>query len=119
MIEHFRNYGDFVNRKNERIICFNVSRTYSGHERANLYECTRKYWKINGERAEKADLVCAICHGIIIGVFKPLRWFPTKNDKYQGSWEFEGEQILDSPYQNQDISKIIRKRQNPVTYINM
>ena len=40
MIEPFRNYGDFVNHKNKRIICFNVSRTYLGCERPNLYECT-------------------------------------------------------------------------------
>ena len=26
MIEPFKDYGDFVNHKNERIICFNVSR---------------------------------------------------------------------------------------------
>lgn len=57
MIEPFRNYGDFVNHKNKRIICFNVSRTYLGCERPNLYECTRKYWRLNGQRAKKADLV--------------------------------------------------------------
>lgn len=51
MIEPFRNYGDFVNHKNKRIICFNVSRTYLGCERPNLYECTRKYWRLNGQRA--------------------------------------------------------------------
>ena len=99
MIEPFRDYGDFVH-KDERIVCFNVSKTYLGCERPNLYECTRKYWRLNGQRAKKADLVFAICSGYI-------------------GWEFEGEQIFDSPYQNQDISKIVRNRQNPVMYINM
>ena len=60
MIEPFKDYGDFVNHKNERIICFNVSRTYLGCERPNLYECTRKYWRLNGQRAKKADLVFAL-----------------------------------------------------------
>lgn len=35
---------------NERIVCFNISRTWRNRERANLYECTRKYWRLNGER---------------------------------------------------------------------
>lgn len=109
MIEPFRNYGDFVNHKNKRIICFNVSRTYLGCERPNLYECTRKYWRLNGQRAKKADLVFAICSGYIVGVFKPQRWFPTQCEKYKGRWEFEGEQIFDSSYLNQDISKIYVK----------
>ena len=98
MIEPFKDYGDFVNHKNERIICFNVSRTYLGCERPNLYECTRKYWRLNGQRAKKADLVFAICCGYIVGIFKPHHWFPTQCEKYKGRWEFEGEQIFDYPY---------------------
>ena len=119
MIESLKMCGDFVNLKNERIICFNVSKTYLGCERPNLYECTRKYWRLNGQRANNADLVFAICRGYIVGVFKPHRWFPTQYEKYKGRWESEGEQIFDSPYQKQDISKIVRNRQNPVMYINM
>lgn len=53
MIEPFKDYGDFVNHKNERIICFNVSRTYLGCERPNLYECIRKYWRLNGNEPRK------------------------------------------------------------------
>ena len=36
--EAFKDYGDFVNHKNERIICFNVSRTYLGCERPFLFQ---------------------------------------------------------------------------------
>lgn len=87
MIEPFKDYGDFVNHKNERIICFNVSRTYLGCERPNLYECTRKYWRLNGQRAKKADLVFAICCGYIVGIFKPhQRFLPNvRNTKDDGS----------------------------------
>lgn len=67
MIESLKMCGDFVNLKNERIICFNVSKTYLGCERPNLYECTRKYWRLNGQRANNADLVFAICRGISLG----------------------------------------------------
>lgn len=66
----FRDYGSFENRNNDRIICFNVSRTYLQCERPNLYECTRKYWRLCGERAQNADLVFAVCSGYIVGVFR-------------------------------------------------
>lgn len=65
MNEHFKDCGNFVNINNERIICFNVSKTYRNHKRPTLYECTCKYWKLNGQRANKADLVFAIC-GVIL-----------------------------------------------------
>lgn len=38
MIEPLKDYGDFVPQKDERIVYFNVSRTYLGCERPNLYK---------------------------------------------------------------------------------
>ncbi len=117
MKEPFRDYGIFKNRMNEKILCLNVNRTYFLCERPNLYECTRKYWRLNGNRAQNAELIFAISQGYIVGVFKPTRWF--LSEKYIGRWEFEGEQIKDSPYILMDISHLLGKRQNPVMYINM
>ena len=119
MEEIFRDYGFFENKKNERIVCFNISRTYLLCERPNLYECTRKYWRLNGERAKKADFVFAVCCGIIVGVYKPSIWYPTENTEYVRRWEFEGEEIKDSAYLQMNISNLLGKRQNPVMYINM
>ena len=115
----FQDYGSFENVNNDKIICFNVSKTYLQCERPNLYECTRKYWRLNGERAQNADLVFAVCSGYIIGVFKPIRWYPTTSEKYKGRWEFDGEEIVDSPFINMDISHLTGRRQNPVMYLNM
>ena len=99
----FRDYGRFENKSNNRIICFNV----------------RKYWRLNGERAKKAEYVFAVSSGYIVGVFKPTHWFLTDSNEYVGRWEFEGEEILDSPYLHMDISHLIGKRQNPVSYLNV
>lgn len=117
MEKPFRDYGLFENKKNEKILCVNVSRTYLLHERPSLYECTRKYWRVNGERAQNAELVFAVSQGYIVGVFRPTRWYPS--EEYIGRWEFEGEEIKDSPYILMDISHMTGKRQNPVMYINM
>lgn len=119
MKEPFRDYGFFNNDNKERIVCFNISKTYLLNERPNLYECTRKYWRLDGKRAMKANFVFAVCCGIIVGVFKPNIWFQTENSIYTGRWEFEGEEIKKSPYLLMNISKLLGKRQNPVAYINM
>ncbi len=117
MEEPFRDYGLFENRMNEKILCLNVSRTYLRCERPTLYDCARKYWRLNGNRAQNAELVFAISQGYIVGVFKPTRWF--LSEEYIGRWEFEGRPIEDSPYILMDISHMQGKRQNPVMYINM
>ena len=117
MDEPFRDYGYFENKKDEKILCLNVNRTYLMNERPSLYECTRKYWRLNGNRAQHAELVFAFSQGHIVGVFKPIRWFLSKD--YVGRWEFEGEQIKDSTYILMNISHLLEKRQNPVMYINM
>lgn len=111
------NYVVFENNGSEKIIGFNITKSYQRHERPNIYECTRKYWRLNVRRAKNADLALGICSGIIIGVFKPLRWY--KSEGYPGRWEFDGEEIENSSYLNMDISAFMGKRQNPVMYINM
>ena len=73
----FRDYGRFENESNNQIICLNVTRTYLHNKRPSLYECVRKYWRLNGERAKKAEYVFVICSGYIVGVFKPPHWFLT------------------------------------------
>ena len=50
----FKDYGRFENDSNNRIVCFNVTRTYLLRERPSLYDCVRMYWRLNGERAKKA-----------------------------------------------------------------
>ena len=71
----FQDYGSFENVNNDKIICFNVSKTYL--------------------------------------------WYPTTSEKYKGRWEFDGEEIVDSPFINMDISHLTGRRQNPVMYLNM
>ena len=61
MEEVFRDYGVFENANNNRIVCVNITKTYLLHQRPNLYDCTRKWWRLSGERAQNADFVFAIC----------------------------------------------------------
>lgn len=113
----FRNCEVWKNNTSEKILCLNVSKTHFSGKRPNLYECTRKYWRLNGERAKHADLVFAVNSGIIVGVYKPTVWYPSQ--VMIGRWEFEGEELHDSPHLLMNISDFLGRRQNPVMYINM
>lgn len=59
--------------KEDKIICININKTYVNNQRADIYDATRHYWRININRARRATHVLAICRGIVRAVFKPER----------------------------------------------
>lgn len=114
-------------QKTDKLICININKTYNRPDvdqfgvRDNIYEATRKYWKLNGRRAKNADYVLATYQGIVRAVFKPIRWIESEKAFETGKrWEFEGEEILRSKYLNKSVKHLINKgNQNPILYINM
>lgn len=119
--------SELVPGHQDRLICININKTYNRPEadffgtRDNIYEATRKYWKLNGNRAKQADYVLATYQGIVRAVFKPTRWFISNRQFDTGDrWEFEGVEVPDSPYLNTSVKDYIRPgNQNPFFYINM
>lgn len=99
----------------DRIICFKVGKV----KRENLYEMTRKYWKLNILRAEKATHVLAIIDGIVQAVYLPGRWYPTKETNCIGRYEFDGEEDFQSEYIGKSVANYYGRSQNPIKYINM
>ena len=53
----------------DRIICVKVGKV----KRENLYEMTRKYWKVDINRARRATHVLAIVNGIVEESFWALK----------------------------------------------
>ncbi len=53
--------NQLVPHPSDRIICFKVGKV----KRENLYEMTRKYWKVNILRARKATHALAIIDGVV------------------------------------------------------
>lgn len=108
--------------KDKLIIAFNISKTYDlfkqgKGDRKSIYDCTRHYWaNVNKERAELAELALGVAHGIIVGVYKPISWHYVKRG-YSYRIEFEGIEVIDSPYIGLDISEYFHKIQNPIRYI--
>lgn len=104
---------------NDHIVCVNISKTYDKNERADNYDRARHYWVLKKERAEKANLVFAIVHGIVVAVFQPTRWYKSENPTYAKRYEFEGVELTESPYIGKCVWNVINpKSQNPVAYIN-
>ena len=59
--------NDLVPLATDRILCVKVGKI----KRENLYEMTRKYWKIRLERASKATHVLAIVNSDVVAVYIP------------------------------------------------
>ena len=82
---------------NDKNICVNISSTFDKGERNDNYDRARHYWSVSLSRANKTNLVLATVHGIVTAVYKPLRWYLIDSTKYPGTYEFEGEEVPDSP----------------------
>ena len=55
---------------------------------------TRKYWKVDINRARKATHVLAIVNGIVEEVYNPVNWKYTEDPKHIGRYEFLGVYIV-------------------------
>ena len=103
----------------DRIICLNISKTYNRRDpddiRLDLYDCVRKYWVMDINRAKTANRVLAVADGVIIAEYEPESWGHIEH-KGRRRCYFEGKEIVPSAY----IGKRVTYRgQNPVKYINM
>lgn len=47
-----------------------------------LLDRTRYAWRISRQRAEKAQYVLAIIHGVVHGVFVPTNWYPATAENF-------------------------------------
>lgn len=107
--------------KDRLIIAFNITKTYDlllqgKGDRASIYDCTRHYWRAQKTKAEIAELAIGVAHGKIVVVYKPTSW---RYVDYNHSCriEFEGSEVVDSPYIGMDVSEYLGKTRNPVRYI--
>jgi uncharacterized protein len=64
-----------------RAILINVNRSAS---EVSLYEATRYAWKISLKKAERAEIVLAIRHGLIVDVFVANQWLPATAENFSG-----------------------------------
>ena len=90
---------ELIPQDGDTIICLKVGKI----DREDLYEMTRKYWKMSLQRASKANHVLAVVDGIVKEDYIPQDWKYTDNPKYEGRIEFVGNKCLNSPYVGKNV----------------
>ena len=102
-----------IPKESDRILCVKVGKV----KRENLYEMTRKYWKVNLEKASLATHVLAVINGVVEAVYLPQSW--KLSEERDGRCMFEGKEDSLSEYIGKDVRGFYGHSANPVKYINM
>lgn len=118
----------------ENVIIFRITQYQPVMSATEIYDLTRRCWKINVERARKADLAFAVNEGIVLEVYRIDEWVPghstynsipvsdeiKRRDKQQGRWEFVGHVAEDirEKYVGKNVSGFFKRgNQHPFKYI--
>lgn len=108
-----------------KIILISINRSVLNRD---IYDTVRFAWKLDVERAQKADYVLALEKGIIVGVYKALQWnlarkqyFPEFENHTNKRYGFKGEEADDNilkMYLRKRIPEEYRKKgaSNPIKY---
>ena len=126
----------------EPVLIIRVSKLYRespSMTEIELFEITRGVWRL-GERKNNIEYVFSVYDGIILEVYRVLKWFPALTLTYEtrsiqaiktvkgekinmdGRWEFNGK-IADEKIRSKYIGKSVKHlfpqgASNPVKYIN-
>lgn len=109
-----------------KAVIFIINRSFN--ERDNIYEAARFAWRLNRDRAIKAEIVLAVKDQKIIGVFIPEDWLPGINANFPNApndepnrWGFIGHvapKEIENLYLGRQLPPSMCKRgaSNPVRY---
>ena len=100
------------------VILININKLYRPNMTlTELYEATRKHWKVSIRRASRIKIACSVYRGIIRGVFTIHRWLPTPERRRS---YFEGEdasQEIRDKYLHKSVAKYWKQgSQSPIKY---
>lgn len=106
----------------ENLILININNLY--HRDMNvkeIYDATRKSWRINIKRVENIKIACSVYRGIIREVFSIEKWIPSSEveGRYMFEWKTANKDLRDK-YINKSVSKYWKKwSQNPIKYFSL
>ncbi|GAA5495001.1 hypothetical protein Rhal01_01170 [Rubritalea halochordaticola] len=107
-----------------KVLMINVNRTAT---EGSLYEATRFAWRLNSNKASKADYIVAVQQGLIKGVFEADDWLEATQENFpgrettEGRYGFVGREApveVVKEYKNKLVPEKFRKRgaSNPIKY---
>ena len=104
----------------EPAILININNLYQRDmSEKEIYDATRKSWKVRVSHVSDIKIACSVYRGIIREVFTINRWLPSLEVK--GRYVFEGKvapKNVREKYINKSVSKYWKKgSQNPIKYV--
>lgn len=118
----------FVNYESEKIkveddlIAININNLYYYWiTNSEIYESTRKSWRLNLDRAKNIKYALSVFRWIVREVYEINDWYFSKKqnwfDRYEFQWMIAKKNIREK-YINKDVSEYFSKwSQNPIKYI--
>lgn len=105
------------------VILIRINRTYRENMSIEeLYEATRKGWRLNPERAERAKYVFSVYRGIVKEIYKINDWKFREIYHNRKRYEFNGKIAPDDirvKYWDMSVAKCFKRgASNPITYIS-
>jgi hypothetical protein len=100
---------------------------------AQLYDTTRGVWKVNKQRASRADLAFAVADGKVVEIYDIHQWHAANttpylsgrqdqsNPKHAADFEFTGKIApagIKSKYLGLSVRHLFGRGQNPIRYLN-
>lgn len=80
-----------------KIVLIKINKINGGREQDEIYQLVHYCWKLNKNRAERADYVLAVDRGVIIGAFVANEWLKATPENFSFSdgaeahrWGFKG-----------------------------
>ena len=125
-----KNMSESITIINEPVIAININQTYRrGISAGELYDCTRGIWRLDRDRAERAQFAFAVYQGIIKEVYEINQWHQEGSTEYKNRatpstptknrFEFIGK-VAKSDVRDKYVGRQMSERhgQNPIRYYN-
>jgi len=100
-----------------KIMLININKTYGLNNdlHPDIYEATRKSWKVSEHNAKDVDFVFSEYKGIVRAIFKPVKWLRDGE-----RWLFEGYEVTDPEivdlYLHKSMPPRLKGSANPPRY---
>jgi len=99
-----------------------------------IMDCARGHWVINTENAKNVDYLIATYHGLVVGIYENMTWYPSgmatdyyprlceenlalTNRKYCTCSSVKKENEVYQKYMGKNLGDLIKNIQNPISYI--
>ncbi len=135
-IEDKYNLPELEHSPEEKLILISIPAIEDRSNRDMVLDQVRYAWRINIERAMKADYVLAVVRGVVIGAFKPVEWLPATLENFSdvsravgdrdGRYGFRGFIASDEVWLRfvgargkLVVNQNMKHNQNPIRYWNL